>query len=130
ARQFADFPGTDQGAVAQDVGRALEAVLAYFGWQHLDVQYLGYGAAGSFGAAAVSVSGTIISVRLDGSCSLAASPSSAERPPYRLLASDDGGSGWEALEALIRRRRLQKVVRTAPIATGTVEFAVEQPTLN
>jgi len=45
--------------------------------------------------------------------------------PCRLLASDDNGKRWEALESLIRRRKLHKVVRAAPIATGVREYYTE-----
>lgn len=99
-----------------DMRRALEAVLANFGWQHLSVQRL-KGDAWSF-------AGVGLLVRHD---STAESPQSRglAGSPHRLVASDDNGRSWEPLETLIRRRRLFKVVRAVPIATGVREYCPE-----
>mmetsp|Transcript_63984 Transcript_63984/g.208052 ORF Transcript_63984/g.208052 Transcript_63984/m.208052 type:complete len:315 (+) Transcript_63984:541-1485(+) len=99
-----------------DVGRALDAVFAHFGWQHLAVQRLK--------GDAWAISGAGVLVKHD---ALVETPRARgfTGPPYRLVASDDHGRSWEALEALIKRRRLHKVVRAVPIATGIREYCPE-----
>eukprot|EP00933_Yihiella_yeosuensis_P026740 TRINITY_DN20789_c0_g1_i1.p1 TRINITY_DN20789_c0_g1~~TRINITY_DN20789_c0_g1_i1.p1 ORF type:complete len:548 (+),score=100.99 TRINITY_DN20789_c0_g1_i1:55-1698(+) len=110
--------------------RALEAVMAFHGWQHLEVGLQGDVASASTGDMSVVISGVSLSVRFDSPATSTEKSSTSQGPPFRLIASDDNGRSWEALDALIRRRKLQKVVRTAPIATGTVEFVVEQSTIS
>lgn len=116
-------PSVSKPAKVQDVGKALEAVLAHYGWQHLAVQRKANDV--------WTVSGINFQLRFDSSPQARPIPTgSLPGPPFRLAASDDSGRTWEALEGWIRRRRLHKVVRTAPIATGTVEYSVEQPAGN
>jgi len=98
---------TADGAVEQDVDRALEAVLAYHGWQHLDVQKIGKDV--------WSFSGALVHIRCEASVVVTGVDNG---PPYNLQASADDGRTWEQLEGLIRHRRLHKVVRTAPIASA------------
>lgn len=94
-----------------DTDRALEAFLAQHSWQHLDVQRRNTGV--------WSISGTVFHVRLEPG-------PQANGASYQLLSSDDNGRTWETLEGAIRRRKLQKVVRTAPIATTLNPEAVNQ----
>merc|ERR1719362_175452 len=116
-------PSASRPARVQDIGKALEAVLAHYGWQHLAVQRKANDV--------WTVSGISFQLRFDSPPQARQLPSgSLPGPPFRLAASDDNGRTWEALEGWIRRRRLHKVVRTAPIATGTVEYSVEQPAGN
>ncbi|CAE7289273.1 unnamed protein product, partial [Symbiodinium pilosum] len=73
-------------------------------------------------AAAVKIAGTELLIRMDQK-----EPGDAESARcLSLLASSDSGETWEALESILRRRRLHKVVRAAPIATRTVEFAPDE----
>lgn len=99
----------------QDLGRALEAVLAHYGWQHLAVQRLR--------PDVYSISGLVVRLRVGHS---SAAPRDGGAPPCSLWASEDGGQTWLVLEDLVRERRLHKVVRTAPIPTGTREYQPER----
>lgn len=103
------------------VARALEASLAAVGWQHLQVEVLP-SPDPAIAAVAVKISGAEFLLRLE---QIGQSDGEGTRS-LCLLASGDGGANWEALESLLRRRRLHKVVRAAPIATRTVEFAPEE----
>lgn len=103
------------------VARALEASLAAVGWQHLQVEVLP-SPDPAIAAVAVKISGTEFLLRLE---QIGQADGEGARS-LCLLASGDGGTNWEALESLLRRRRLHKVVRAAPIATRTVEFAPEE----
>jgi len=102
----------------EEVDKALQAVLAYYGWQHLDVHGLDGGV--------WSICGTPLAI----TCSSSLTGSSiANGPPFLLLAYEEASGAWEALDVVIRKRRLHKVVRTAPIATGTLEYFRDQPLL-
>lgn len=90
-------------STTQDLDLALEAVMAYYGWQHLEVAKMREGM--------FSLAGSEFMLRCDG-----IGDQSGE-PPYRLSASVDGGKIWESLALLVRNRRLHKVVRTAPVAS-------------
>ncbi|CAE7347950.1 unnamed protein product, partial [Symbiodinium sp. CCMP2456] len=103
------------------VARALEASLAAVGWQHLKVEVLP-SPDPAVAAVAVKISGAEFLLRLE---QIGQSEGEGVRS-LCLLASGDGGTNWEALESLLRRKRLHKVVRAAPIATRTVEFAPEE----
>jgi hypothetical protein len=94
-----------------DVDRALEAFLAQHNWQHLDVQMRTTGV--------WSISGTVFQVRVE-------TGPQASGASFQLMSSDDNGRTWETLEGAIRRRKLQKVVRTAPIAMTLNPEAVNQ----
>lgn len=100
--------------------RALEAVLALHSWQHLDVTW----ESGDRWIIAGSP------FRL--CCGGGGAPSAAGVEDvadfwktFEILASEDDGESWEPLEEVIRKRRLQKVVRTAPFATSTLEYNPE-----
>lgn len=93
-------------AVTQDMDRALEAVLAFHGWQHVDVQHVAEGM--------YSVGGSEFQVRCE---SFVTAEEAASECPYHLSASSDGGQTWEAVASLVRSRRLHKVVRTDPIVS-------------
>jgi hypothetical protein len=86
----------------QDLDRALETVLAFYGWQHIEVHKVS--------ASVFSLAGSEFMLRCD-----AVGEQPTGGPPCRLLASSDGGQTWDSLALLIRNRRLHKVVRTAPI---------------
>lgn len=100
--------------VVQDLGRALDAVLAHYGWQHLAVQRLR--------SDLWTISGAAVQVKVESAAELSSDNGAGGQPPCQLSASDDGGRTWQPLDALVRRRRLHKVVRTAPIVTGTREY--------
>uniref|UniRef100_A0A7S1A7W6 Uncharacterized protein n=1 Tax=Noctiluca scintillans TaxID=2966 RepID=A0A7S1A7W6_NOCSC len=92
------------GGEPPDVDRMLDAVLAEHGWQHLAVT--------RHGDTQWSVANTLLYLRC-------VRPQEAHLncgQPGRLMASQDGQT-WEPLENVIRGRRLQKSVRTAPVAT-------------
>lgn len=92
------------GGEPLDVDRMLDAVLAEHGWQHLAVT--------RHGDAQWSVANTLLYLR----CVRPQEGHVKCGQPQRLMASQDGQT-WEPFENVIRGRRLQKSVRTAPIAT-------------
>lgn len=94
----------DTSEVLTALDRELEKILAQHGWTHLEVQRHAQGL--------WSVAGATLLLRLNDGGS-------------GVLASADGGGVWETVEEHIRRRRLQKVVRTAPFATDTREYQPE-----
>merc|ERR1719456_2155909 len=94
-------------AVTQDIDRAFEAVLVFYGWQHLQVQKLA--------ESTYSAGGIEFEIRCE---SLATAEQAASGCPYHLSASIDGGQTWESITSLVRSRRLHKVVRTDPIASS------------
>lgn len=93
--------------VVQDLDRALESVLAFYGWQHLEVQKVSEGV--------YLAAGAEFRLRCD---SVSTASDATDGPQYNLSASSDGGVTWESLSSLIRHRRLHKVVRTDPIASA------------
>ncbi|CAK8991510.1 unnamed protein product [Durusdinium trenchii] len=97
---------------SRQVKKTLEALLAQYGWQHLEVQILSE----CDQVVVAHIGGVQLKLRMD-----------SDVTGLRFFASDDEGTTWQALEDLIRRRRLQKVVRACPVATGTFEFTVESP---
>lgn len=92
--------------VTQDLDRALEAVLVFHGWQHLELQKVS--------EEVYSFSGVEFHLRCE---SVATAEQVASGVPYHLSASIDGGQTWETVASLVRSRRLHKVVRTDPIAS-------------
>merc|ERR1719456_962386 len=94
-------------AVTQDIDRAFEAVLVFYGWQHLQVQKLA--------ESTYSAGGIEFKIRCE---SLATAEQAASGCPYHLSASSDGGQTWESVASLVRSRRLHKVVRTDPIPSS------------
>eukprot|EP00928_Gymnodinium_smaydae_P013891 TRINITY_DN1503_c0_g1_i1.p1 TRINITY_DN1503_c0_g1~~TRINITY_DN1503_c0_g1_i1.p1 ORF type:complete len:577 (-),score=89.76 TRINITY_DN1503_c0_g1_i1:43-1773(-) len=112
--------GNDTYETDGGLDRELEAVLAYNGWTHLDVERID--------EERWTISGVVALLCLDASLPQAdyrAGPGGRSRSRSRILASSDGGATWESFEDHVRRRRLQKVVRTAPIVTGTLEYTPE-----
>jgi len=89
----------------QDLDHALEAVLAFYGWQHLEAQKV----AGDV----YSVGGAEFQIRCE---SAVTADQAGSGTPYHLSASSDGGQTWESVASLVRSRRLHKVVRTQPMA--------------
>lgn len=94
---------------AVPLGKTLEALLAQWGWQHLEAEILSE----SGDVALASIGGAKLKLRME--------HSKEPRQLGRLLAWDEDGNTWQALEVLIRKRRLQKVVRACPVA-ATREF--------
>lgn len=96
--------------VTQDVGTALESVLTHFGWRHLGIQ--------KQTDDVWNISGIPFHLRVNG-------PGKRGGPPFELLASTNGGSIWEPLDTIIRKRRLQKQVRAVPGAVEVREFSTD-----
>eukprot|EP00435_Cladocopium_sp_Y103_P037127 s22_g9.t1 len=94
-------------------GKTLEALLAQWGWQHLEAEILSE----SGDVALASLGGAKLKLRME--------HSNEPRQPGRLLAWDEDGNMWQALDVLIRKRRLQKVVRACPVA-ATREFTRDE----
>jgi hypothetical protein len=92
--------------VTQDLDCALEAVLAFYGWQHVEVERVTAGV--------YSVAGSEFQIRCE---SEVTAEQAASGSPFHLSASSDGGQTWESVASLVRSRRLHKVVRTYPIAS-------------
>lgn len=88
--------------VTVPLGKTLEALLAQWGWQHLEAEILSE----SGDVALASIGGAKLKLRME--------HSNEPRQAGRLLAWDEDGNIWQALEVLIRKKRLQKVVRHVP----------------
>merc|ERR1712216_324101 len=101
-------------AVTQDLDRALGAVLAFHGWQHVEVQKVAEDK--------YSVGGTEFHIRCE---SWVTAEQAASECPYHLSASSDEGQTWEAVASLVRSRRLHKVVRTDPVVQACRLDALE-----
>jgi len=105
---FPGAPGTSASvpaggnASAEELAYALEASLAHYGWQHIEAQQLP-------GSSMWTIGGVPLHLRIG------EQPPVAGSQPFQVFASEDAGRSWEALEDVVRRRRLQKVVRTVPI---------------
>lgn len=112
------------------VKRALEGVLALHGWQHLEVEHLAPEFQRNPSGDLWRIAGATFLLR----CGQGAAESSALNKDggasweeFKLLASQDGGETWDTIEEAIRKKRLQKVVRTVPIVTGTLEYEPDSP---
>lgn len=95
----APVPPSAAGTGQPDVERVLDSVLACHGWQHLSIQQV----AGRWLIA-------------DAPFQLRVTERPEARGQYELYASEDG-QAWELFESVVRKYRLHKVVRTAPLAS-------------
>lgn len=110
----------EEASERANLERALEAVLALHNWQHLEVTWES--------GDRWSIAGAPFRLW----CGSSGAPPDAGVEDvadfwktFEILASEDDGESWEPLEEMIRKRRLQKVVRTAPFATSTLEYNPE-----
>jgi len=91
--------------------KILQAMLAQCGWQHVEAEVLSESPEVSL----VSIGGVKLKVRMD----------YQNGSRGHLMAWEEETSSWQAWDALIRKKRLHKVVRACPVA-ATREFTIDE----
>lgn len=91
--------------------KILQAMLAQYGWQHVEAEVLSESPEVSL----VSLGGVKLKVRMD----------YQNGSRGHLMAWEEETSSWQAWDALIRKKRLHKVVRACPVA-ATREFTIDE----